>query len=170
VSVKPGWEGRYYEDFEVGDIYEHRLGRSITPTDNTWFTLLTMNTNSIHFDRHFTKATPFKQNLVNSCFTLSLVTGISVSDLSENAIANLAWTDITLPHPVFEGDTIYARSEVLGKRESSSRPYAGIVEVRTEGFKQTGEIVITYKRTFMVYKRGHRPQGNRPQPKDAKSE
>jgi itaconyl-CoA hydratase len=168
MSIKPGWEGRYFEDFEIGDVYEHRLGRSITPTDNTWFTLLTMNTNPIHFDRHFARVTPFQQPLVNSCFTLSLVTGISVNDLSENAIANLAWTDITLPHPVFEGDTIYARSEVLGKRESTSRPYAGIVDVRTEGYKQTGEIVITYKRTFMVYKRGHRPLGNRPQPRHVK--
>lgn len=168
MSVKPGWQGRYFEDFEVGDIYEHRLGRTITETDNTWFTLLTMNTNPIHVDRHFSKDTPFGKPLVNSCLTLSLVVGISVSDISENAIANLGWTDVNLPNPVFEGDTIYARSEVLGKRESASRPNAGIVDVRSEGFKQTGEIVIEYKRTFMVYKRGHRPERNRPVPKRAK--
>ena len=169
MSVKPGWEGRFYEDFEVGDVYEHRLGRTITETDNTWFTLLTMNTNPIHVDRHFSKDTPFGKPLVNSCLTLSLVVGISVSDISENAIANLGWTDVKLPNPVYEGDTIYARTEVLGKRESASRPNAGIVDVRSEGFKQSGEIVIEYKRTFMVYKRGHRPETNRPVPKRAKS-
>jgi acyl dehydratase len=168
MSVKPGWQGRYFEDFEIGDIYEHRLGRTITETDNTWFTLLTMNTNPIHVDRHFSKDTPFGRPLVNSCLTLSLVVGISVSDISENAIANLGWTDVKLPNPVFEGDTIYARSEVLGKRESASRPNAGIVDVRSEGFKQTGEIVIEYKRTFMVYKRGQRPEANRPVPKRPK--
>jgi acyl dehydratase len=168
MSVKPGWQGRYYEDFEIGDIYEHRLGRTITETDNTWFTLLTMNTNPIHVDRHFSKDTPFGKPLVNSCLTLSLVVGISVSDISENAIANLGWTDVKLPNPVYEGDTIYARTEVLGKRESASRPNAGIVDVRSEGFKQTGEIVIEYKRTFMVYRRGHRPGSNRPIPKRAK--
>jgi acyl dehydratase len=164
MSLKPGWEGRFYEDFEVDDRYEHRLGRTVSEADNTWFTLLTMNTNPIHVDHHFSKDTPFGQPLVNSCFTLALVVGISVSDLSENAIANLGWTDVHLPHPVFAGDTIYARSTVLGKRESASRPYAGIIDVRTEGFKQTGEIVIEYKRTFMVYKRGQRPAGNRPVP------
>jgi acyl dehydratase len=168
MSVKPGWQGRYFEDFEIGDIYEHRLGRTITETDNTWFTLLTMNTNPIHVDRHFSRDTPFGRPLVNSCLTLSLVVGISVSDISENAIANLGWTDVKLPNPVFEGDTIYARSEVLGKRESASRPNAGIVDVRSEGFKQTGEIVIEYKRTFMVYKRGQRPEANRPVPKRPK--
>jgi len=168
MSVKPGWQGRYFEDFEVGDIYEHRLGRTITETDNTWFTLLTMNTNPIHVDRHFSKDTPFGKPFVNSCLTLSLVVGISVSDISENAIANLGWTDVNLPNPVFEGDTIYARTEVLAKRESASRPNAGIVDVRSEGFKQTGEIVIEYKRTFMVYKRGQRPEANRPVPKRTK--
>jgi acyl dehydratase len=167
MSVKPGWQGRYFEDFEIGDVYEHRLGRTITETDNTWFTLLTMNTNPIHVDRHFSKDTPFGKPLVNSCLTLSLVVGISVSDISENAIANLGWTDVTSPNPVFEGDTIYARTEVLGKRESASRPNAGIVDVRSEGFKQSGEIVIAYKRTFMVYKRGQRPETNRPVPKRA---
>ncbi len=165
MSVKPGWVGRFFEDFEVGDMYEHRLGRSITPTDNTWFTLLTMNTNPIHFDRHFSKETPFGQTLVNSCFTIALVTGLSISDVSENAIANLAWTDVLLPNPLYEGDTVYARTEVLGKRESASRPYAGIADFKTWGYKQTGEVVIEFKRTILVYKRGKRPKGNRPEPK-----
>jgi itaconyl-CoA hydratase len=165
MAEKPSWEGRYYEDYEVGDVYRHRLGRTITETDNIWFTLLTMNTNPIHFDSHLTKQTPFGQPLVDSCLTLSLVTGISVSDLSQNAIANLAWTDIELPNPVYNGDTIYAQSEILSKRESKSRPFAGIVEARTVGYKPDGTVVITYKRTFMVYKRSHRMVEGPPGPK-----
>jgi acyl dehydratase len=157
VAEKIGWEGRFFEDFEVGDLYRHPLGRSITEADNIWFTLLTQNTNPSHFDNEYAKATPFKQVLVNSCFTLSLVTGQSVTDLSQNAIANLAWTEITLPRPVFIGDTIHSRSEVLALRESKSRPEAGIVDVRTEGYNQRGEVVIAYKRTIMVYKRAARP-------------
>jgi itaconyl-CoA hydratase len=157
MAEKIGWEGRFYEDFEVGDRYRHPLGRSVTEADNIWFTLLTQNTNPIHFDNEYAKKTPFGKVLVNSCFTLSLVTGQSVIDLSMNALANLAWTDILLPHPVFVGDTIYSRSDVLGKRESKSRPEVGIVDVVTEGVNQDGTVVISYKRTFMVYKRAHRP-------------
>jgi acyl dehydratase len=131
-----------------------------------------MNTNPIHFDSHLAKQTPFGQPLVDSCLTLSIVTGISVNDLSQNAIANLAWTEIELPNPVYNGDTIYAQSEILNKRESKSRPYAGIVEARTTGYKADGTVVITYKRTFMVYKRSHRmvegPPGPQPD-KDRKS-
>lgn len=163
MSEKIGWQGRCYEDFEVGDVYRHPLGRTITETDNVWFTLLTMNTNPIHFDANLSKSSPFGKPLVNSCFTLSLVTGMSVTDLSQNALANLQWTDIKLPHPVYNGDTIYARSEVLGKRESASRPYAGIVDVSTEGFNQDGELVISFKRSFMVYKTADRPQAGAPQ-------
>ena len=158
MAEKTGWEGRFYEDFEVGDLYRHPLGRTITETDNIWFTLLTMNTNPIHFDSHLTKQSPFGQPLVNSCFTLSLIMGISVIDTSQNAIANLAWTDIQLPNPVYNGDTLYAKSEVLGKRESESRKYAGIIDVKTTGFKPDGTVVIEYKRTFMVYKRANRPK------------
>jgi len=164
MTEKPGWQGRCYEDFEVGDVYVHRLGRTVTEVDNIWFTLLTMNTNPIHFDSHLAAQTEFGKPLMDSTFTLALVTGQSVSDISENAIANLAWTDITLPHPVFAGDTIYARSYVLGKRESKSRPHAGIVEVKTEGFNQDGKLVISFKRTFMVYKRAFRPKPHPPMP------
>jgi itaconyl-CoA hydratase len=148
-----GWRGRFYEDFEVGDVYPHPLGRTVTDTDNIWFTALTMNTNPIHFDANVAAKTEFGKLLVNSCFTLSVVVGLSVTDLSMNVIANLQWTDVVLPHPVFAGDTIYARSEVLEKRESASRPHAGIVTARSEGFTQDGDIVISFKRTFMVYKR-----------------
>jgi acyl dehydratase len=157
VTEVSGWQGRFYEDFVVGDVYVHPLGRSLTETDNTWFTLLTQNTNAIHFDNEYAKGTEFGQVLVNSCLTLSLVTGQSVIDLSQNALANLQWTDVLLPHPVFVGDTIHSRSEVLSVRESKSRPEVGIVEVRTEGFNQNGVTVISFRRTFMVYKRAHRP-------------
>jgi acyl dehydratase len=125
----------------------------VTDADNILFTCLTMNTNPIHFDAEVAAKTEFGKILVNSCFTLSLAVGLSVIDLSQNVIANLAWTDVNLPNPVFTGDTIYARSEILEKRESKSRPHAGVVTARTEGFNQRGEIVISYKRTFMVYKR-----------------
>jgi acyl dehydratase len=152
-----GWQGRFFEDFVVGDRYRHPLGRSITETDNIWFTLLTQNTNPIHFDKVYAERTAFKKPLVNSCLTLSLVTGQSVTDLSQNALANLAWTDITLPHPVFEGDTIHSRSEILSIRESKTRHDVGIVEVKTEGFNQDDVVVIAYKRTFMVYRRGFGP-------------
>jgi itaconyl-CoA hydratase len=156
MAVKPGWTGRYYEDFEVGDIYEHPLGRTILAADNTWFTLLTMNTNPTHFDYHYSAKTEFQKPLVNSCLTLSIITGQSVIDLTMNAFANLGWDEVVMPHPVFEGDTIYSRSEVLEKRPSKSRPNLGLVKVKTTGLNQDGAIVMEFKRTFMIYKRGHR--------------
>jgi len=157
MNVKPGWKGRLYEDFEIGDVYEHPLGRTILAADNTWFTLLTMNTNPIHFDANYASKTEFGKPLLDSCLTLSIVTGQSVTDLSQNAAANLAWDEIRLPAPVFEGDTIYSRSEILDKRESRSRPNVGIVRAKTTGLNQHGTVVIEFKRTFMVYKRGHLP-------------
>jgi itaconyl-CoA hydratase len=157
MSVKKGWTGRVYEDFEVGDIYPHPLGRTVLAADNTWFTLLTMNTNPIHFDQNYAAKTEFGKTLVNSCLTLAIVTGQSVIDLSQNVMANLAWDEIRLPNPVFEGDTIYAKSEVLEKRESKSRPNVGIVRVKTTGLNQNGVVVIEFNRTFMVYKRGRTP-------------
>jgi itaconyl-CoA hydratase len=167
MEVKEGWRGRFFEDFEVGDVYEHTLGRTVTETDNSWFTLLTQNTNPIHFDHEYARQTEFGRPLVDSTFTLALVTGQSVIDLSQNVMANLGWDEVRLPNPVFEGDTIYSRSEVLEKRESKSRSNVGIVRVRTTGFKQDGTIVIEFLRTFMVYKRGHVPHTarTRPEPK-----
>jgi acyl dehydratase len=153
-----GWRGRYFEDFEVGDIYEHPLGRTVTQTDNIWFTLLTQNTAPIHFDHHYASQTEFGKPLVNSVFTVALVTGQSVTDVSQNVMANLAWDEIRLPKPVFEGDTIYSRSEVLSTRESGSRTDVGIVAVKTTGYNQEGQVVITFNRTVMVYKRGHAPR------------
>ena len=158
MATKKGWTGRVFEDFEVGDVYEHPLGRTVIAADNVWFTCLTMNTNPIHFDAEYAARTEFKKRLVNSCFTLSLVTGQSVTDLTVNAVANLGWDDVRLPHPVFEGDTIYARSVVLEARESKSRPNAGVVRVKTTGVNQDGATVIEFTRTFMVWKRGHVPR------------
>lgn len=162
MSVKPGWRGRFFEDFAVGDIYEHPLGRTVTTTDNIWFTLLTQNTAPVHFDHHYAAQTEFGRPLVDSTFTLALVTGQSVTDVSQNVMANLGWDDVRLPAPVFEGDTIYSYSEVLAARESRSRPNVGIITVHTTGYNQDGTVVITFKRTLMVYKRGHAPQIPRP--------
>ena len=159
MAVKQGWSGRYFEDFEVGDIYPHPVGRTVTQTDNIWFTLLTVNPNPIHFDAVYAAKTEFGRPLVDSTFTLALVTGLSVGDLSQNAI-NLGWEEVRLPRPVFDGDTLYARSEVLNKRESKSQPARGIVQVKTTGFNQDGVVVIEFRRTIMVYKRGHAPQLN----------
>jgi acyl dehydratase len=158
MTVKAGWTGRVFEDFEVGDIYEHPLGRTVTQVDNIWFTCLTMNTNPIHFDAEYSRHTEFKRPLVNSCFTLALVTGQSVIDLTMNGVANLGWDDVKLPNPLFEGDTVYAKSEVLETRESKSRPNVGLVTVKTTGTNQHGTPVIEFRRTFMVWKRGHVPR------------
>ena len=157
MAVKDGWTGRVYEDFEVGDIYPHPLGRTVLPVDNSWFTLLTQNINPIHFDRAYAAQTEFKQPLVDSTFTLALVTGQSTFDLSFNVMANLGWDEVRLPNPLFEGDTVYSRSEVLEMRESKSRPNVGVVTVRTTGIKQTGETVIEFTRTLLVYKHGFGP-------------
>lgn len=147
--------GRYLEDFQVGDVYEHRPGRTITESDNTWFTLLTMNQHPLHFDKEYGASTEFGQVLVNSCLTLSLVTGMSVSDVSQKTVANLGWTDVKLTGPVFVGDTIYAESEVLEVRASKSRPNQGIVTILSRGLKQDGNEVISFKRSMLIPTRGH---------------
>lgn len=147
--------GRFYEEFKVGDIYEHRPGRTVTETENTWFTLLTMNTHPMHFDAEYAKASEFGKCIVCSPFTVALMVGMSVTDVSQKAIANLGWTDIKLTHPLFAGDTLYSESEVLDKRESSSRPGAGIVTVKTTGLNQDGKIIGVFSRTMLIAKRGH---------------
>ncbi len=147
--------GRHYEEFAVGDIYEHRPGRTITETDNTWFTLLTMNTHTMHFDAEYAKASEFGRCIVCSPFTVALMVGMSVTDVSQKAIANLGWSDIKMTHPLFAGDTLTAESEVLDKRESASRPGAGIVSVKTTGFNQSGQVVCTFSRTMLIAKQGH---------------
>ena len=162
MTLKEGWRGRFFEDFAVGDVYEHPLGRTITSADNIWFTLLTQNTAPIHFDHHYAAQTEFGKPLVNSCLTLSLVTGQSVADVSQNVMANLGWDEVRLPKPVFEGDTVYSRSEVLEVRASGSRKNVGIVTVRTTGFTQDGVEVISFRRTVMVYRRGQAPHIAKP--------
>lgn len=149
--------GRGYEDFVVGHIYEHRPGRTITDTDNVWFTLLTMNTHPAHFDYEFARKTEFGKPLVCSPFTVALMVGMSVSDVSQKAVANLGWDNIRLTGPLFPGDTLYAESEVVEKRESSSRPEQGIVTVRTTGRNQHGDVVCTFNRTMLIWKNGFGP-------------
>ena len=147
--------GRYYEDFEVGATYEHRPGRTISEADNTWFALLTMNTHPIHFDAEYAKHSEFGKPLVVSTLTLSILVGMSVSDTSQKAIANLGWERIKLPKPVFAGDTLYAESTVLNKRESKSRPDQGIVTIKTIGRNQRDEVVCEFERTMLVMRRGN---------------
>ena len=159
--------GRVFEDYAVGTVFHHAIGRTINDADNVWFTNITMNMNPIHFDAHYSSQTEFKRPLVNSCFTLALVTGLSVSDI-DHAFANLGWDEVRLPAPVYVGDTIYAQSEVLEARESRSRPSVGIVKLRTTGFKQDGTVVITFLRTVMVYRRGHVPSIPMPRPAEAR--
>ena len=147
--------GRYFEDFEIGDVYEHRPGRTITETDNTWFTLLTMNQHPLHFDKEYGAKTEFGKVLVNSCLTISVVTGMSVSDISQKTIANLGWDKVRLSGPVFVGDTLYAESQVLSKRESNSRPNQGIVSVETKGIKQDESVVISFERSMLIPFKGY---------------
>ena len=155
-TVRPGWVGRFFEDFETGDVYRCRYGRTVTEADNTQFTLLTNNTNQLHFNRDYASRTEWRRPLVNSALTLAIVAGMGVADVSENGFA-LGWDEITLPHPVFGGDTLYSESEVVEKRESRSRPEQGIVKVETRGYNQDGTLVIRYRRSVMVWKRDHAP-------------
>ena len=155
MTLKPGWQGRHFEDFEVGDLYRHPLGRTITDADNTWFSLLTMNQHPLHIDAAYGGASDFGKPLVNSCLTLAIVTGMSVSDVSQKTVANLGWDKVRLTAPVFAGDTIYAESEVIAKRESASRPHHGIVTVRTSGKKADGTVFMTFERSALIPMRGH---------------
>jgi acyl dehydratase len=155
--------GRAFEDFVVGEVIRHPIGRTITAADNAWTTLVAVNTNPIHFDAHYSAQTEFGKPLVNSPFTLAVVTGLSVADISRYAV-NLGWDEIRMPAPVFEGDTIYAQTEVLSARASKSRPNMGVVEVKTTGFKQDGTVVMTFRRSILVYRRDHLPSVPTPTP------
>ena len=152
--------GLYYEDFEVGDVFEHRPGRTITDVDNIWVTLLTMNVQPVHFDAAYAAKTEWKKMLVDSTFTLALLTGMSVRTVSAKVVANLGWDKVKATHPVFGGDTLYAESTVLFKRESKSRPTQGIVTVSTRGINQDGKEVMSFERTMLIYKRGHSPEAD----------
>lgn len=151
------WTGRLWEDFVVGEVIYHPFGRTVTQADNQQLTLMTQNVAKIHLDADYCAQTAYGRPLVNSTLTLALVTGQSTVDLSMNVFANLGWDEVRTPTPVFEGDTIHSRSKVLSVRESASRPAVGIVVVATEGYNQIGEVVITFRRTFLVYRRGHAP-------------
>ena len=155
--------GRCFEDFTVGLVMRHPLGRTVTATDNIWSSLITVNNNPIHFDAHYSAQTEFGRPLMNSCFTIALVTGLSVADVSRNAF-NLGWDEVRMPAPLFEGDTVYAQSKVLSARESKSRPTMGIVEIETTAIKQDGTVVMTFRRTILVYRRGHVPTHPDPRP------
>ena len=150
--------GLYYEDFEPGDVFEHRPGRTIMEADNTWFTLLTMNVQQVHFDAAYAAKSEWKKPLVNSALTLAILTGMSVRTVSAKVVANLGWDKVKATHPVFAGDTLYAESTVLHKRESHSRPTQGIVTVSTRGVNQDGVEVMSFERTMLIYKRGHSPE------------
>ncbi|MDL4813235.1 MaoC family dehydratase [Actinomadura opuntiae] len=153
MTVHEARIGRYYEDFAVGDVFQHPFGRTIGESDNTWFTLLTLNTNQNHYNADFAARSPAGRVIVNSALTVALVLGLSVIDISQTALLNLGWTDIRLTHPVFVGDTLYAESMITGMRESGSRPYAGIITADTRGLNQDGDEVVSWTRTVMVYKR-----------------
>lgn len=154
MTVKPGWQGRFFEDFELDDVYRHPLGRTVTETDNTWFTLLTMNTNEAHFNAEVGAASEFGKPLVVSTLTIAIAIGQSVTDTTQNAFANLGLDKLKLTHPVYAGDTLWSESIVLGKRESGSRPHAGIVTVKTRTLNQHGDEVLSFVRTFYVHRRG----------------
>jgi itaconyl-CoA hydratase len=147
--------GRYFEEFNVGDVYEHRPGKTVLDADNQLFTLLTLNTHPLHFDAEYGKLTEFGRNLVVSPYTLALLIGMSVSDVSQKTIANLGMDEVRFTAPVFAGDTLYAESEVLEKRESRSRPGQGIVTIRTTGRNQRDEVVCTFRRSMLIPARGH---------------
>lgn len=156
MAIKAGWQGRFFEDFQVGDVYRSRLGRTVYESDNVLFTLMSNNTNQIHFNEDYARRTGFEKPLMNSIVTLAVVAGLGVADISENGFA-LGWDKIVLPNPVYAGDTLYSESEVVDVRESRSRPEQGIVKVLTRGLNQHGVVVIEYTRSVMVWKRAHAP-------------
>ncbi len=155
VQIREGWQGRFYEDFEVGDVYKHPYGRTVTETDNVWFTNVTMNLNPMHFNEPYAAETEFDERLVDGTFVFALAVGMSVIDVSANATANLGYDNVRHHGPVFHGDTIFAESEVLAKRESESREHVGIVTTELRAYNEDDELVLSLERTPMVLKRAH---------------
>jgi len=155
MTVHEAVIGKFYEDYVVGDVYQHAIGRTISEADATWFTQLTCNTNQNHFNAHFAQSNPITNGriIVNSGLTVAMVLGMSVLDMSQNAVANLGWTDIRLTHPVYVGDTLYAESICLDKRESASKSEMGIITMFTRGLNQDGDIVVSWTRSVMIPKR-----------------
>ena len=154
-TLVSGWQGRYYEDFDAGEIYKHPYGRTVTETDNVWLTNITMNVNPIHFNEPYAAMTEFGERLVDGLFVIALAVGMSVIDLTMNATANLGYNEVRHHAPVFHGDTLFAESEILEKRESESREHVGIVTAEVRAYNQNNEKVLSLQRTFMVLKRGH---------------
>jgi acyl dehydratase len=155
MKVKAPMPGKYFEDLEPGSVFAHALGRTITEADNTLFCAITGNTQPLHLNADYAAKTPFGQRLVNGVLTMGLVVGLSVSDVTEGTIvANLGYDKVVHPHPVFHGDTIYAETVVIDKRESASRPDCGIVRLKQTGRKPDGTVVVELERTVMFYKRG----------------
>src|SRR5258708_1787046 len=156
MTVHPAQLGRFFDDFVVGDVYQHPFGRTISEADSTWFTLLTCNTNQNHSNAHLAASNPITGGrlIVNSGLTVALVLGLSVIDMSQNAVANLGWTDIKLTHPVYVGDTIYAESICTDRREGSSRPRMGIITMMTRGLNQDGDVVLSWTRSVLGPQRG----------------
>lgn len=159
MAIKKGWDGRYFDDFEVGDVYQHPLGRTITEADEVWCTNLVMSANQLHFNYDYASKTQFGKSAVNAPFTVALVTGMSVSDISQNGV-NLEWLEIKVPNPLFVGETVYAESTVLDKRESKSRPAQGIIKVKTIGITENGKVVLALVRSILIYKKEFAPQTN----------
>ena len=157
-DVRADWTGRFYEDLAVGEVYRSRWGHTVTEADNALFTQLTHNTNPLHFDARYAGGSRWGRILVNSTFTLALITGMSVNDVTEHAMANLGWEEIKLPNPVFLGDTLYCETEILACRDSKSYPEAGIVRFRSRGINQDGAVVLEYTRSAMIYRRDAAPQ------------
>ena len=146
--------GKYFEDLEVGARYRHAVGRTVTEMDNTLFCALTMNTQPLHLNADFAAQSQFGQRIVNGIFTLGLVVGLSVPEMTEGTIiANLGYDKVVHPNPVFHGDTVYAETEVLEKRESATRPDRGLVRLKQTGKKQDGAVVVEFERTVMFLKR-----------------
>ncbi|MFC5973556.1 MaoC family dehydratase [Halomarina salina] len=152
-TLKDGWQGRFYEDFEIGDVYKHPYGRTVTETDDVWFTNVTMNVNPMHFNEAYAAETEFGERLVNGTFVIALVVGMSVIDVSMNATANLGYDDIRHHAPVFHGDTLFSESEVVSKRETESRDHVGIVTTELRAYNQDDDLVLSLERTPMVLKR-----------------
>ena len=166
MNISNTFYGRYFDDYSVGDIYRSNVGRTISEADNTWFTLLTMNTNQSHFNAHYAQTTPFGKIIVNSGLTVAIVLGLSVFDTSQKAFANLGWEKIKLTAPVYIGDTLYAESLVLDTRSSETREYAGVVKFRTQGVNQDGNVVLRYERSVFIYKENNEFEGDQfPEPR-----
>ena len=146
--------GRYYEEFDIGAVYQHWPGRTITEHDNTWFALLTMNQHPLYIDDHYARQQPLGRRPVIDTLIFSLVVGMSVADTSGKTIANLGYESVVFENPLFPGDSLFAESEVLDKRESASKPGRGVVTIETRGYNQNRQRIVVLRRSFLAPKQG----------------